>query len=192
MGRCRRRRQRGRSGSVLPIHGEVPPKAAEGPVINTLAIHSRSKKSRFGAVPADRTLISRRMRQAMGHTEVRLWACLKGRQVDGWTFRRQHPIGPYYVDFYCPAAGLIIEVNGPAHDDDRTWARDQARYARLECQGYRVVCIIVQDIDRDMIQVLDRIHAELLAREELGYSARPPISGPSGASRHLPINGEDY
>jgi very-short-patch-repair endonuclease len=129
----------------------------------------------------------------MGHTEVRLWACLKGRQVDGWKFRRQHPIGPCYVDFYCPAARLIIEVNGPAHDDDRTWARDQARYARLEHQGYRVVCIIVQDIDRDMNQVLDRIHAELLAREELGYSARRrPGAAPPALRATSPLGGEDF
>jgi very-short-patch-repair endonuclease len=124
-------------------------------------------------MPAHRTRVSRRMRQTMGHTEVRLWACLKGRQLDGWKFRRQHPIGPYYVDFYCPAARLVIEVNGPAHDDDRTWERDQARYAWLEQRGYRVVRIIVQDIDEDMIQVLDRIHGELLEAEKLGLGSRP-------------------
>src|SRR5690349_20369091 len=165
MGRCRRRRRRGRSG------------------INNLAIHQGSRQSRFADVPADRTLISRSLRQAMGHTEVRLWACLKGRQVDGWKFRRQQPIGPYFVDFYCPAARLVIEVNGPAHDDDEKWARDQTRYAWLEQQGYRVLRIIVQDIDEDMTQVLDGIHAVLLAREELGFSSGTISAGPSGASR---------
>jgi very-short-patch-repair endonuclease len=134
------------------------------------------------------------MRQTMGHTEVRLWACLKGRQVDGWKFRRQQPIGPYYVDFYCPAARLIIEVNGPAHDDDNVWARDQARYAWLEQEGYRVVRIIVQDIDQDMNQVLDQIHADLIESEKLGFSSHSSRShsAPPALRATSPLRGEDY
>jgi len=67
--------------------------------------------------------------------ERRIWSRLRRRQVDGWKFRRQHPIGPYFVDFYCPAAKLVIEFNGLSHDDDRQWAYDQRRQAWLEAQG---------------------------------------------------------
>jgi very-short-patch-repair endonuclease len=117
-----------------------------------------------------RTHIARRLRQSLHHTEVRVWACLRRRQVDGWKFRRQHSIGPYFVDFCCPAASLVVEVVGPAHDDDAQWSYDQQRYAWLEAQGYRVVRIRVQDIDADIEGVMGRIYAELLDREQLGFA----------------------
>ena len=128
-------------------------------------------------------MISRRMRQSLHHTEVRMWACLRGRQVDGWKFRRQHPIGPYFVDFCCPAARLIVEVVGPAHDGDAEWAYDQRRYAWLEAMGYRVLRVRVQDIDVDIEGVMGRICAELLQREQLGFTrVRGDIrTGPSAA-----------
>jgi very-short-patch-repair endonuclease len=134
-------------------------------------------------MPSRRTQISRQMRQSLNHTEVRMWACLRGRQLDGWKFRRQHPIGPYFVDFCCPAAGLVVEVVGPAHDDDVQWAYDQRRYTWLEARGYRVVRVRAQDIDLDMEGVMGRIFAELLEREQLGVrrvrtDAEP---GPSAA-----------
>ena len=112
-----------------------------------------------------------------------MWACLRGRQVDGWKFRRQHPIGPYFVDFYCPAARLIVEVIGPAHDHDAHWAYDQLRYAWLEAHGYRVVRVRVQDVDVDMGEVMGRICTELLQREQLGFArVRGDIhTGPSAA-----------
>ena len=99
-----------------------------------------------------------------------MWACLRRRQVDGWKFRRQHPIGPYFVDFCCPAASLVLEVVGPAHDEDAQWSYDQQRYAWLEAHGYRVVRIRVQDIDADIDGVMGRIYAELLDREQLGFA----------------------
>jgi very-short-patch-repair endonuclease len=119
------------------------------------------------------------MRKTMGHTEVRVRACLKARQLDGWKFRRQHPIGPYFVDFCCPAARLIVEVNGPAHDDDAQWEYDVRRHAWLESLGYRVVRVNVTDIDKDLTEVTGRIYAELLERERIGYT-RKPLRRPPG------------
>jgi very-short-patch-repair endonuclease len=48
----------------------------------------------------------------MSQTEWRVWDRLRTRQVGGWKFRRQHPIGLYFVDFYCPALRLVVEING--------------------------------------------------------------------------------
>jgi len=119
------------------------------------------------------------MRKTMGHTEVRVWACLKVRQLDGWKFRRQHPIGPYFVDFCCPAARLIVEVNGPAHDDDTQWRHDVRRQEWLESLGYRVVRVNVSDIDDDLTEVTGRVYAELLERERIGFT-RKPLRRPAG------------
>jgi very-short-patch-repair endonuclease len=99
----------------------------------------------------------------MNQTEWRVWDRLRGRKVDGWKFRRQHPIGPYFVDFYCPAARLVIEINGPAHDFDASWAYDQRRTAWLLAEGYRVMTIIAEDVDQDLDGVLDSIYSELLS-----------------------------
>src|SRR6201997_5258118 len=82
-----------------------------------------------------RTRVSRVMRQSMSGAELRIWARIRGRRLDGWKFRRQHPIGPYYVDFFCPAARLVVEVDGPSHWLDFVGAYDERRQAWLEAMG---------------------------------------------------------
>ncbi len=67
----------------------------------------------------------------MSGTELRIWIRLRGRKLDGWKFRRQQPIGEYYVDFYCPAAKLVVEIDGPTHDYTPS-AYDMRRQAWLE------------------------------------------------------------
>src|SRR5437588_10077357 len=85
-----------------------------------------------------RTTDSRRLRTSMSGTELRVWIRLRGRKLDGWKFRRQQPIGPYYVDFYCPAAKLVIEIGGASHSDE--WAAyDIRRQAWLGAEGYKVI-----------------------------------------------------
>jgi very-short-patch-repair endonuclease len=62
---------------------------------------------------------------------------LRGKQIDGFRFRRQHPLGPYVVDFFCPTARLIVEVDGGQHA--KRSATDAQRTAWLEARGYRVL-----------------------------------------------------
>jgi len=128
----------------------------------------------------------------MSGTELQVWVRLRGRKLDGWKFRRQQPIGEYYVDFYCPAAKLVVEINGPSHADERA-SYDIRRQAWLEAEGYRVIRFPVRDVDEEVVNVIDSIRAELDEREKLGFTRRyVPVSfSPSGASRHLPINGEE-
>jgi very-short-patch-repair endonuclease len=54
-------------------------------------------------------------------------------------FRRQQPIGPYVVDFFCPSAKLIVELDGGQHGEDCAVLYDEARTRWLEAQGYRVL-----------------------------------------------------
>jgi very-short-patch-repair endonuclease len=129
--------------------------------VNRLASQGRGCLATSCGMPPIRTVIARRMRKSMTLTEAQLWARLKGRQLEGWKFRRQHPIGSYFVDFYCPKARLVVEVDGPAHYDDVQGLRDQIRQAWLVEHGHRVLRIDVQDIDRDITEVLDRIYGEL-------------------------------
>ena len=79
----------------------------------------------------------------------------------GTHFRRQAPIGPYIVDFFCPARRLIIEVDGGHHGDEDTAKRDDARQLWLEKEGYRVVRFWNSEIAGDLSAVLERIYVEL-------------------------------
>jgi ATP-dependent helicase HrpA/adenine-specific DNA-methyltransferase len=80
------------------------------------------------------TTRARELRRNASDAELRLWSRLRGGQIDGVRFRRQQPIGPYIVDFFCPAAGLIIEVDGGQHADEAP-----TRQRWLESNGYRVI-----------------------------------------------------
>jgi very-short-patch-repair endonuclease len=119
------------------------------------------------------SLTSRRLRKSMSGTELRVWIRIRRRQLDGWKFRRQHPIGSYVVDFCCPAARLVVEVDGLHHDSDRQWAYDVRRQAWLEAEGYRVLRFRVETVDEDVTVVTDTILAALDEREAEGYMRRP-------------------
>ena len=92
------------------------------------------------------TMASRKARQlriTMTDTERRLWSALRGRRLQGYKFRRQHPLGPFILDFACVEHRLVIEADGGQHvesDDDRR------RTAWLERRGWRVVRFWNNDI----------------------------------------------
>jgi len=58
---------------------------------------------------------ARYLRKNATPAEQKLWRHLRNREIAGYKFRRQHPVGPYVLDFYCPAARLAIEVDGSGH-----------------------------------------------------------------------------
>ncbi|WP_025229163.1 endonuclease domain-containing protein [Fimbriimonas ginsengisoli] len=70
---------------------------------------------------------ARQLRQEMTSSEKRLWKSLRDRRLE-FKFRRQYPIGPYTLDFFCPEAGICIEVDGDSHigREARDAFRDQA------------------------------------------------------------------
>jgi very-short-patch-repair endonuclease len=84
-------------------------------------------------------------------SEWRLWCALKGRQLDGWKFRRQAPIGPYVVDFVCFAARLVVELDGASHDDVKA-DYDERRQAWLESQGFKVLRLSADYPEMDPIE----------------------------------------
>jgi very-short-patch-repair endonuclease len=90
-----------------------------------------------------------------------LWRALKELPVEGTHFRRQAPIGPYVVDFFCPAKKLIVELDGGHHNDDATAVRDRKRQVWLEQEGYRVIRFWNSDVTSDLSAVMERIYAEV-------------------------------
>jgi very-short-patch-repair endonuclease len=108
-----------------------------------------------------RRAAAKRLRANTTPHEGALWRSLKELPVDGSHFRRQAPIGPYVVDFFCPAKRLILELDGERHNDDETAKRDRERQVWLEQEGYRVVRFWNSEITGDLPAVLDRIYVEL-------------------------------
>ena len=104
---------------------------------------------------------ARRPRREMTLPEVTLWQRLRRHGVVDARWRRQHPIGPYILDFYCPAARLAVEVDGTAHDLPDRAARDARRDAWLLARGIRVLRFTAPDVLRDesLESVLDTIAA---------------------------------
>ena len=93
--------------------------------------------------------------------ERTLWRALKELPIDGTHFRRQAPIGPYVVDFFCPAKRLIVELDGGHHSEDATAKRDSERQAWLEQEGYRVIRFWNSDVISDLRAVLEKIYVEV-------------------------------
>ena len=105
-----------------------------------------------------------RMRRHLTPPEARLWACLKGHNLDGLKFRRQHSIGPYILDFYCASARLGVEVDGAVHDTPGQMARDRRRTAWLEARGLTILRYSALAIRDHLDGVLSGIRAVATGR----------------------------
>jgi len=150
--------------NILPVHGEGDrsPEASGGGGIRPMR--------------RPQTYTARRLRQTMGLPEVLLWKALKASDL---RFRRQHPIGVYFADFYCAAARLVIEVDGRAHDMGERPQRDLARDAYMHEKGYTVLRVPASEVLKDAAAVAAGVVA---AAAPLRQSLR---------DCHLPVNGED-
>ena len=104
---------------------------------------------------------ARTLRKSMSNAERKLWYALRLRQLDGARFRRQHPMGPYIVDFVCLEKRLIVEVDGPQHAEEGHVARDGRRDRWLNGEGYRVMRFQTIDVYRNLGGVVDTIWAAL-------------------------------
>src|SRR5579859_3352090 len=80
---------------------------------------------------------ARRLRHNMTDAERKLWAALRDRQLNGIKFRRQHPLGPYVLDFFSEEHKLVVEVDGGQHADHAE--RDVVRDAWLNANGCHVL-----------------------------------------------------
>ena len=90
---------------------------------------------------------ARSLRRRLTPPEARLWVALRGKAL-GWRFRRQHPIGPYVLDFYCDRAKLAVEVDGSVHYVGANPARDARRDEWMLERGVRTLrlsAILIRD-----------------------------------------------
>jgi very-short-patch-repair endonuclease len=85
------------------------------------------------------TRLAREQRANNVQSEAIIWRALRDRRCDGAKFRRQTPIGNYIVDFLCFERRLIVEIDGPTHEDEEQRRKDRERELWLKEQGYRVL-----------------------------------------------------
>ena len=99
----------------------------------------------------------RELRNRPTDGEHLLWYQLRGSKLDGRKFRRQHSIGPYIADFYCPEERLVVELDGNVHDEPAQRERDSKRTQYLNSQGITVLRFPSGVALSDQQSILDEI-----------------------------------
>jgi very-short-patch-repair endonuclease len=142
-----------------------------------------NRGSRFNRTDV-KTKRARKVREDATDVERRLWAKLRSAQIEGASFRRQHPAGNYVLDFYCPALRLAIELDGGQHAISPT--RDRVRDEWLERRGVTVLRFWNSDVVENLPGVLETIAAKVLHLKSGGttptrrWRADLPLSGGGG------------
>jgi very-short-patch-repair endonuclease len=126
---------------------------------------------------------ARQLRKEMTPAEKKLWQALRGNQLDGLYFRRQHAIGSYIVDFISVHKKLIIEVDGASHLDQEEYDKERTRWFEEE-KGYRVIRFTNTEILRNINEVLEAIRnavksSHLPSAASGGETSSPPVHGGS-------------
>lgn len=112
-------------------------------------------------------------------SESQLWKALQLRQLDGRKFRRQHSIGNYIVDFYCPSEQLIIELDGEVHNNPLNQEYDRKRTVFLESKGFTVIRFENSSVFDYLEMVLEGIKSSFKSEPP------PPFGHPSFERRGL-------
>jgi adenine-specific DNA-methyltransferase len=120
------------------------------------AAPSPPKGERVGVRGRDK---ARELRRSETDAERKLWLCLRDRQLGGHKFRRQHPIGRYVADFACIECGLIVELDGGQHGEQRE--HDARRSKSLAAYGFTVIRFWDNDVLTQTNAVLEAILSEL-------------------------------
>ena len=111
---------------------------------------------------------ARELRRNMTETEKFVWYRIRREKLGGYKFRRQHPVGPYIVDFVCLERKLVLELDGGQHAEQVEY--DQKRTAWLESRGFRVFRLWNVEVPSEWEAAADRLWQLL---EEFV----PPVSG---------------
>jgi len=103
---------------------------------------------------------ARELRRTQTPAEVALWKLLRAHQMEGYHWRRQHPIGPYFADFACPKACLVVELDGSSHDERAD--HDANRDIVLKEAGWTTLRIPNRDLLRSPESVWEVIALHLV------------------------------
>ena len=106
-------------------------------------------------------LLARNLRKSQTPQEQKLWNLLRNRQLLGYKFKRQYPIGNYIVDFVCREKRLVIELDGGQHNIAVNIHYDFLRSEYIKQRGFKVIRFWNKEIDENIEGVIAKITEEL-------------------------------
>jgi very-short-patch-repair endonuclease len=130
-----------------PVHGgSVPAKAGTMGAPPRIRLQENSSR-----------VLAKKLRKQMTDAETILCSKLRGKQLDGLKFRRQHPIKDYVADFACVEASLVVEVDGASHSTREEREHDAVRTNVLTREGWHVLRVSNNDVRKGLYQTLQLI-----------------------------------
>ena len=118
--------------------------------------------------------------------EVEAWKQLRALRAEGFAFRREHKFGRYWADFVCLRRKLIVEIDGPLHDNPEARAHDVERDAWLNAEGF-VVLRFKDAVIPSSEYWLDEVRTKLRERPAYAFRQRPPHPLPGESFQHMSI-----
>ena len=110
----------------------------------------------------------------MTPAEQLLWTKLRSKQCHSFKFRRQHAIGPFIVDFFCPEESLVVEVDGDVHAEKTQRIKDRQRERHLRSLGLQVIRYTNHEVLNNLDGVLEHLLSVLASSST---SPAPPYKG---------------
>lgn len=159
----------------MPSYRKRPRKKSPPPHAGGGATNGSSARGR-GAIAR-----ARKLRADMTEPEKKLWEALRRKHIGGLRFRRQYPLGPYFADFVCLPARLVVEVDGSQHANTKQSAHDLRRTEWLQGENFRVLRFWNVDVLQNLDGVLEVIDAAI--RKNPPPDARTQGARPSAPSR---------
>ena len=141
-------------------------------------------------------VLAREFRKNPTEPEEFLWECLRDRQLHGFKFRRQHPVGRYIADFFCGDVGLVVELDGAQHTEADRIVYDRIRDEEMTLRGLHVLRIWNAELVKDPVGTIDKLagvladllneetpHPAIDSNREKGNKVTPSPCSPSPARR---------
>ena len=190
-----------RHANHSPLERESARHANHSPLEGESARGRSPQSSRWGEMKRSYTQQTleraKTLRQSQTDAEGLLWHYLRRKQLDGYKFRRQQPIGPYIVDFACMSRKLVIELDGGQHAERHAY--DETRDDYLRGKGYRILRFWNNEVFQNCMDVLEAVYQALVSppphQPSFGSLATvPPPHQPSpggSASATPPQGGSD-
>ena len=167
-----------------PLERESARHANHSPLEGESARGRSPQSSRWGEMKRSYTQQTleraKTLRQSQTDAEGLLWHYLRRKQLDGYKFRRQQPIGPYIVDFACMSRKLVIELDGGQHAERHAY--DEKRDDYLRGKGYRILRFWNNEVFQNCMDVLEAVYQALV-------SPPPHQPSPDGSASATPPQG---
>jgi very-short-patch-repair endonuclease len=104
---------------------------------------------------------SRQLRKNMTEAERLFWSRVRGKQLSGAQFYRQKIVGDYIVDFYCPQARLVVEIDGGQHYEEQGAEKDVVRDRCLRAEGLKVLRFSNREVLENVAAVLEVVCGQI-------------------------------